>query len=214
MSTPIAFTDNVRDLSNAGGYQFEFRCERCGNGYRSAYRTDVVAKGSSLVQAAGRFFGGKVADLSYAAGSWAADRQTNSSAKDKALDAAVGEVRDAFRQCHGCGDWMCHEVCWNEAVGQCVRCSPKQVEELAQLQAEARRYQVQEQLRTTDLVGGADLRTAAVTRCPSCGAKVDGGKFCPECGERLAQVAACRECGTQNAAAARYCAECGSPQAV
>ncbi len=157
---------------------------------------------------------GKVADLSYAAGSWAADRQTNSQAKDKALDAAVGEVRDAFRQCHGCGDWMCHEVCWNDVVGQCVRCSPKQVEELAQLQAEARRYQVQEQLRTTDLVGGADLRTAAVTRCPSCAAKVDGGKFCPECGERLAQVAACRECGTPNAAGARFCAECGSPQTV
>src|SRR5690606_39858492 len=100
MSTPIAFTDNVRDLSNSGGYQFEFRCERCGNGYRSAYQTDVVAKGSSLIKAAGRLFGGKVADLSYAAGSWAADRQTNSQAKDKALDAAVDRKSTRLNSSH------------------------------------------------------------------------------------------------------------------
>jgi hypothetical protein len=30
MSEHVPFTDNFSDLSNADGYQFEFRCERCG----------------------------------------------------------------------------------------------------------------------------------------------------------------------------------------
>jgi len=41
----IAFTDNFSDLSNQDGYQFEFRCERCGNGHRSPFQRDKVATG-------------------------------------------------------------------------------------------------------------------------------------------------------------------------
>jgi hypothetical protein len=37
MADIVPFTDNYVDLSNDSGYQFEFRCERCGNGYRSPF---------------------------------------------------------------------------------------------------------------------------------------------------------------------------------
>jgi len=34
----IAFTRNYSDHSNDTGYQFEFHCDKCGNGYRSTFR--------------------------------------------------------------------------------------------------------------------------------------------------------------------------------
>lgn len=131
-------------------------------------------------------------------------------AKDEALRAATAEIAPRFHQCRACSDWVCGDVCWNDSVGQCVRCSPIATEELAQLQAEARRRQVQERLETVDLVGATDLKTQAQPRCGACGAQSRGGKFCGECGSPLAVVTTCRGCGTDNAAGAKFCAECGT----
>src|SRR6266496_1813958 len=126
----VPFTDNFSDLSNAQGYQFEFRCERCGNGYRSAFQRDTAETGRSVLRAVGSFFGGTLRDLSNSADQWRYDRATNSAAKDKALAAAVKEITPNFRQCRGCSDWMCHDQCWNEEIGQCLRCSPSVAEEV------------------------------------------------------------------------------------
>ena len=38
MSEPIEFTRNYSGQSNQHGFQFEFNCDRCGNGFRSQYR--------------------------------------------------------------------------------------------------------------------------------------------------------------------------------
>lgn len=103
MSEIIAFTDNIRDLSNENGYQFEFVCERCGNGYRSEYRANIAERGRGLLRGAGSLFGGKLEQLSGASLQLSYDRGTNSKAKDKAMAAAVESVRDQFRQCRGCG---------------------------------------------------------------------------------------------------------------
>src|SRR5690348_7578828 len=78
----VPFTDNFSDISNTQGYQFEFRCERCGNGYRSAFQRDAVETGRGVLRAVGSFFGGKLQDLSYSADQWRYDRATNSAAKD------------------------------------------------------------------------------------------------------------------------------------
>ncbi len=205
----IPFTDNYSDLSNNDGYQFEFRCERCGNGYRSAFQRDAVSFGQGLLRAAGSLFGGKVQDLGYAADSML-NRQTNSAAKDRALARAVEQIAPQFTQCRGCGDWVCRDVCWNDEVGQCVRCSPRIHDELGGLQAEARRRQVRERLESTNLTASMDVAAAAVVSCPTCGARTAGGKFCSECGSALATTVTCPSCQAENRSSAKFCAECGT----
>jgi len=206
----IPFTDNYSDLSNSDGYQFEFRCERCGNGYRSAYQRDAVSFGQGLLRAAGNLFGGKVQDLGYAADNML-NRQTNSAAKDRALTRAVQEIAPQFTQCRGCGDWMCKPVCWNHEVGQCLRCSPSVGDEIAKAQAAAQVEQIQQKVRESDWTEHLDLTTRAKVTCGSCGERVEGGKFCPSCGEKLAKSAFCTECGNEVAAGAKFCSECGTP---
>jgi hypothetical protein len=51
MAELIEFTGNYNDLSTQQGFQWEFFCERCGNGYRSAFRP---ACGAAL-EASARF---------------------------------------------------------------------------------------------------------------------------------------------------------------
>jgi hypothetical protein len=210
MVGPVAFTNNYRDLSNTQGYQFEFRCERCGNGYRSPFTRDKVETGRGLLRAVGSMFGGVAEDLSRSVDRWRYDRASNSSAKDRALAEAVDLVRNEFRQCRGCGDWMCAAMCWNEEVGQCLRCSPAVNEELSRAQAAAQRDQIWQRARQTDWTAGMDVGTRAVVTCPDCGARSDGGKFCSSCGTSLAPKVKCTGCGHEgNRIGALFCAECG-----
>ena len=210
MTSSVPFTDNFSDLSNANGYQFEFRCERCGNGYRSAFQRDVVSTGQSVLRSVGSLFGGTLSSIGNAADSLLLNRGTNSPAKDRALTQAVEEISPQFTQCRGCGDWTCREVCWNETAGQCVRCAPVFADELAGLQAEARRTQARDQLAATDLLSGTDLSADAVASCPSCGARAGGGKFCTECGTSLRPATTCTGCSAELVAGARFCPECGT----
>jgi hypothetical protein len=209
MTDHIPFTDNVTDLSNENGYQFEFRCERCGNGFRSAFRHDPRSTGQKLARGLSGLLGGSFAEVGYMADRLL-DRGTNSPAKDAALRAATAEIAPRFHQCRGCSDWVCGDGCWNSDIGQCVRCSPVVVEELAQLQAEARRAQLRERLETTDLLGGISVSKQAQPTCPSCGAQSRGGKFCSDCGSTLVITRACTGCGTHLAQNARFCNECGT----
>lgn len=208
VSEIVPFTDNIRDLSNENGYQFEFVCERCGNGYRAPFVNDVVARGRRLLGAVGQFTGGRIADLGNAAG-WL-DRSTNSPQKDRAMQESVVAVRDQFKQCRGCGNWVCVNVCWNDDIGQCLNCSPNVADELSRAQAEAQVEQLREKTREVDWTKNLDLTTRAKVQCPSCSASIDGGKFCPECGAPLAAKTECGGCGSQLVAGAKFCAECGT----
>ncbi|MGW7535672.1 double zinc ribbon domain-containing protein [Amycolatopsis sp. NPDC054798] len=209
MADVVPFTDNFSDLSNAQGYQFEFRCERCGNGYRSAFQRDAMETGRSMLRAVGSFFGGTLQQLSSSADQWKYDRATNSSAKDRALTAAVEEITPRFRQCRGCSDWMCAEQCWNEEIGQCLRCSPSVAEEVSRAQAAAQRDQIWDKAREKNWTSDLDLDTRAKLTCPDCGLKVNGGKFCTGCGSSLAPTVHCGECGKESKAGAVFCADCG-----
>ncbi|MBA8929157.1 DNA-directed RNA polymerase subunit RPC12/RpoP [Kutzneria viridogrisea] len=207
----VPFTDNFHDLSNTEGYQFEFYCERCGNGYRSPFQRDKVEMGRGLLRVVGSLFGGAAEDISRSAEQWRYDRATNSPAKDRALGTAVEQVRDNFRQCRGCGDWMCAALCWNDEIGQCLRCSPVLAEEIARAQAEAQVQQVRQKAYETDWTANVDMSTRAKLNCPSCKAKVDGGKFCSACGSPMAVPVPCGGCGSQNnKLGAVFCSDCGS----
>lgn len=209
MSKIVPFTDNFRDLSNYEGYQFEFVCERCGNGYRSPYIKDIKETGRGLLRSAGSLLGGRMAQLSNAAEQLSYDRGTNSKAKDKALGEAVELVRDEFKQCRGCGDWVCAPVCWNHEIGQCLTCSPSVAEEVSRAQAAAQVEQIREKTREVDWTSDLDLQNRAKVSCGSCGAKISGGKFCPECGQPTAKKVFCTNCGTEETSGAKFCSECG-----
>jgi hypothetical protein len=209
MAGIVPFTDNFSDLSNGQGFQFEFQCERCGNGYRSPFVKDKKEMGRGLLRGAGSLLGGKVAALSNAAETLDWNRGTNSAAKDKALEEAIEAVRDEFKQCRGCGNWACVTVCWNHDVGQCLTCSPSVAEEVSRAQAEAQREQIWEKAKEKDWTADLDLQTRAKVTCGACGAKIDGGKFCSECGQATAKSVFCTNCGTEEKGGAKFCSECG-----
>jgi len=213
MAGIVPFTNNFSDLSNTEGYQFEFHCERCGNGYRSPYQANIREKGRGFLRAASSLIDSVGIDkLSEAANSLSLDRGTNSKQKDKALADAVDAVKDEFEQCRGCGDWVCVNVCWNAEVGQCVKCSPFVAEEISKAQAAAQVQQIQEKVREQDWTADLDLANRAKVKCPHCSAVVEGGKFCPECGEAMAKTTFCAECGAQLKEGAKFCTECGTKQ--
>jgi hypothetical protein len=210
MGDIVPFTDNFSDLSNLEGFQFEFNCERCGNGYRSPYQPNVKEKGKGVLRAAGGMFGGKLSSLSHAAETLSYDRGTNSKAKDDALRKAVDAVRDQFMQCRACGNWVCVDVCWNADIGQCATCSPFVVDEVSRAQAAAQVEQIRSKARDQDWTADLDLTTRAKVACPHCGASVEGGKFCPDCGGALAKKLFCTSCGAEQKEGAKFCSECGT----
>src|SRR5947207_5172902 len=150
-----SFTRNHRDHSNDGGYQFEFFCDKCGNGHRSTYQTSGMGLASSLLKAAGSIFGGGLLQAG-----WGADHVKDAlrgPAWDSAFKSAIEECKPQFRQCTRCGIWACPEVCWNEARGLCENCAPNLNEQAAAIQAQVAVEQTWEKARGADQMRGLDV---------------------------------------------------------
>ena len=64
----ISFTANYTDRSNDSGYQFEFHCDKCGNGFLSTFQPSKIGIAGGLLRAAGGFFGGGLGRLASASG--------------------------------------------------------------------------------------------------------------------------------------------------
>jgi hypothetical protein len=217
MTGVVPFTNNYDDMSTREGYQFRFNCMRCGNGYESKYRHSVTGFGGRLANIAGGMMGGEVGGKLQSAG-WNAEWLRDSargSTRDKRLEEAVEDVRPYFSQCHRCGQWVCKDICWNDERGLCVTCAPKLDQEIAGMQAEAQRRQLEEKILSTDYTGDINVVDERSGLCPNCGGETGGGKFCQGCGHALAAAPAatkkfCGNCGTQLGGGA-FCAECGTP---
>lgn len=208
MSDIVRFTNNYSDHSNDTGYQFEFFCERCGNGYKSGFDSSGLRMGSKLARGLGGLLGGLggAADVADSLSD-----MTNSQAKDKALRKAVGEIAPLFNQCHGCGNWVCKEICWNDESQQCVNCAPKVEQSIATMQSQARRDQLQQKITETNYTEGFNVERTQVALCPHCGAEaVAGAKFCGDCGKQMTPTGMCGKCGTQAPAGTKFCPECGT----
>lgn len=214
--TAIAFTRNYRDHSNDTGYQFEFFCDKCGNGFRSKFHASALGVGSKIAKGLGSLFGGNL----WAAGN-AADHMKDGlrgGAWDEAFKKAIEEIRPQFHQCTRCGQWVCPEVCWNEARGLCEGCAPDLAEEAAHHQAHIASDQMAERMRAADQVGAVDVTAQMQSGCLHCQARLaPGAKFCASCGKPTTQAAAakpafCTNCGGKLAAGAKFCGECGTPQ--
>jgi hypothetical protein len=230
----IQFVNNYDDLSTDKGYQFKFYCDKCGNGYMSRFQPSLTGTGGSLLRAAGDLFGGWLSSAGNSA--YEIQRAVGGKAHDEALQKAVEEGKTHFHQCSRCGRWVCPEVCWNAAAGQCEGCAPDFNEEMAsahaQAKADAARQQLYEKAQQTDYVSGVDMSAgaavkaptpaqqqqqaaAATPKCSACGAEVGKAKFCPECGAPTAPPRlTCTGCGHQPEGSPKFCPECGAKMSV
>jgi hypothetical protein len=213
----IRFVHNYEDLSTDRGYQFKFHCDKCGNGHMSRFQPSVIGTAGSLLRAAGSIFGGWVSSAGHSA--YEMQRAVGGKAHDDALATAVEEGKGHFKQCSRCGKWVCPDVCWNHAAGQCEDCAPDFEEERqsahAMAKADALREQLHAKARETDYVSGIDMRANGIkpssgVYCSECGAGVKG-KFCGECGAPAAMraKAVCQQCGHQPDTPGKFCPECG-----
>jgi hypothetical protein len=213
----VPFTNNYTDQSTREGYQFEFHCMRCGNGYSSTFKHSVTGFGGRLAALGGGLLGGdagsKLQEAGYAS-EWMRDGNRGTT-HDKHLATAVEEMRPYFTQCHRCSQWVCKAVCWNDERGLCTTCAPKLDQEIAGMQASAQIDQLNQKIQEQDWTKDVNFRDQGTGLCASCGQETGGGKFCQHCGAALAAAPAatkkfCSNCGTQ-LAGAKFCAECGTP---
>lgn len=206
----IKFTRNYNDKSTDTGFQFEFNCDRCGNGYESTFETSATGMISQGLDTAagllGGFLGGaaRVGDSIHSA-AWHQQ-------KDAAFAKAIDEVKPNFSQCRRCGKWVCKEVCWNKDKGMCKDCAPDLEQEFSSIQTQAAIQDARNKASTVDYVSADKFKSTIVGSCAYCGADLKGGKFCPECGKPVKQSKFCKECGKPIEGAVKFCPECGAQQ--
>lgn len=209
MNELIRFTRNYNDMSTDEGWQFEFYCDVCSNGFMSPWKQNLAEKAGNLLRGLGSLVGGggvvgRISDASYHI-----RRDTRGKGWDEAYRWAIDAVKPHFIQCSRCGKWVCREVCWNTGRGLCVECAPKLEQELAAAQSEAELEQMREKVSKTAYTDDLNVVDRVVAKCPQCGAETSGGKFCGECGAQLTKEKFCSRCGTKMAAGAKFCPECG-----
>ncbi len=204
----IQFTKNHTDHSTDKGYQFEFFCDRCGNGFMSEFRTSVTGFATGALRTAGDLIGGVFGRVGHS--TYEIERVVRGPAHDRAFREAVEEAKPNFRLCPKCANWVCLSTCWNAKRGLCYECAPSVETELAAAQAQTTVEQIQEKVRKQDFTRDIDLTSEAAALCPHCGARTQGAKFCPECGKPLRPKNECSRCGTKFEAGAKFCPECGN----
>jgi membrane protease subunit (stomatin/prohibitin family) len=209
----IEFTRNYSDHSTDRGFQFEFHCDRCGNGYRTQFQAWTLGTASGALDAASSLFGGlfsQAADVTERVRSaqW-------QQAKDKAFIEAVEQIKPNFLQCPRCSSWVCKKSCWNQARGLCKNCAPDLAVEISAQQSAKAVEKIYsdvtadaEDAKVVSSVGDKKVQAS----CPNCHAPLaNNAKFCPECGYKLAEAKKfCTECGAQLTPGAKFCPECGA----
>ncbi len=204
----IQFTRNHTDHSTDKGFQFEFMCDRCGNGFMSEFKASATGMATSALRAAGDLLGGVFGRAS--SSSYEIERAIQGPAHDRAFRDAIEATKPSFRLCPKCAKWVCVASCWNNARGLCYECAPDVETELASAQAQSTVEQLRQKVAEQDLTKDIDVTSQAVALCPACGARTEGAKFCPECGKPLRPRSECPKCGTKVEAKARFCPECGN----
>jgi len=205
----IEFTRNHRDLSTNQGFQFEFFCDRCGNGHQTEFQSSATGLIAEALDTAGGLLGGifgRAASVGRTVHSAAWEK-----AHDKAFADAIEQAQPHFHQCQRCGRWV-DSVCWNDERNLCKDCAPDLEEEYSAIQTQAAIEDAREKARAVDYVAAEKFKKTVVAGCPHCGAKVTGGKFCPECGQPLAAEKYCAGCGAKMKAEAKFCPDCGAKQ--
>jgi membrane protease subunit (stomatin/prohibitin family) len=212
MNGKIEFVSNYSDLSTDKGFQFEFNCDRCSNGFRTQFRPWAVGSVSSVLDAAGSLLGGvfnTAADVGERVRSAGWQK-----AHDEAFQEAVQEIRPSFIQCPRCSTWVCRKACWNSKRGLCKECAPDLGVEMSAAQASRSVEEVWAHAKMAEedkKLAEGNWRETIVASCPNCGApQATNAKFCPECGTKIKTSEQCSKCGAKLTAGAKFCPECGA----
>jgi membrane protease subunit (stomatin/prohibitin family) len=213
MAETIDFTRNYSDQSTEQGFQFEFRCDRCGSGYRSRFQPFALGTVSNALDAAGSLFGGifnQAANLGERARS-----ATWEKAHDEAFMEAGTEIRPDFIQCPRCSNWVCRKNCWNAQRGLCKGCAPDMGVEMAAAQASRTVEEIWAHSKMaeedSEMLTTESWRAGVRATCPGCGIPLASNvKFCPECGTKIQAEAFCTECGEKLPPGVKFCPECGA----
>jgi membrane protease subunit (stomatin/prohibitin family) len=212
MTEKIDFTHNYTDLSTERGFQFEFHCDRCGNGIRTHFKPSVTGMASGVMDAASSLLGGifsGASDLTSRVHSAAWER-----AHDAAFIDAVKEIRPNFVQCPRCSTWVCREKCWNTRTGLCKNCSPDYAVEASAAQASRTVEEIWAHSKMAEedreMLKEKSWRDGIRASCPNCEAPLAKNvKFCPECGAKVKTEQFCTECGATVDPNAKFCPDCG-----
>jgi len=211
MSEPIEFTSNYSDNSTDHGFQFEFNCDRCGNGFRTQFKPFAMGTVSGVLDTASSLLGGLFGQAADVSGRVTEAQRER--ARETALVEAIQQIKPHFKQCPRCSAWVCQKSCWNEKRGLCKGCAPDLGVEMSAAQSSRSVEEVwaHAQMAEEDkkLAEGNWQETIRAS-CPECGApQAANVKFCPECGAKLKTAAFCPECGAKLQPNAKFCGECG-----
>ncbi len=209
----IQFSRNYTEHSTDKGFQFEFFCDRCGNGFRTRFKPFALGTVSSALDIANGLFGGivgRAADVSERVRSASWER-----AHDQAFIEAANELRPSFVQCPRCSNWVCRKSCWNNKKGLCKECSPDLGVEMSAAQSSRTVEEIwsHSQMAEEDrgMLKEESWREGVRASCPDCGVPLaTNAKFCPECGAKLKTAAFCKECGAKLEPGAKFCGDCGT----
>ena len=208
----LEFTKKYNDLSTERGFQFEFYCDRCNNGFRTPFKPFAMGMVSGAVDLANNLFGGflgRAADATDQVSSANYER-----AHDQAFLEAGQNLKPEFMQCPRCNSWVCKKSCWNNKKGLCKNCAPDLGVEMAAAQASKSVEEVWAHAAMAEedkKLGTENWRETIRATCPACNAPLaTNAKFCPECGEKLKTSSHCTECGSKLQPGAKFCGECGT----
>ncbi len=212
MAESLEFSKNYNDLSTNRGFQFEFFCDRCGNGFRTQFKPFSLGAISGVMDAANSLLGGflgKAADVSERISSASQERS-----HDEAFLEAARELRPEFMQCPRCSQWVCKKSCWNHKKGLCKECAPDLGVEMSAAQSSRSVEEVWAHAAMAEedkKLGAENWRETIRASCPQCNAPLaTNAKFCPECGAKLKGAEHCTECGAKLQPGVKFCADCGN----
>ncbi|MBI3898954.1 MAG: zinc ribbon domain-containing protein [Gammaproteobacteria bacterium] len=214
--TDYKFADNYRDLCRSdgvdAGFQFEFRCERCSDTWRTEFKPYRAGQASGWIRQVGYMlgsFGGWGNTAGSAVGGIA--QAGFSTARDGAFQEAIASAENHFNRCAKCTQHVCAK-CWDGARGLCLLCAPDVKIEIETARREGELQAAHDRAREAGLVLGAkpSVTTEQQLVCPQCSAQTRGAKFCPDCGTTLAAPTTCTKCQAPLLIGAKFCGECGA----
>ena len=141
----IQFTRNHSDHSTDKGFQFEFFCDRCGNGFMSEFKASAVGMAGSALRTVGNLFGGFLGSVG--GSTYEMERAVQGTGHDSAFRAAIEEAKPNFKQCPKCTHWVCINTCWNGKRMLCFDCAPDIETELASAQVQATVEQMKQKVQ-------------------------------------------------------------------
>lgn len=214
-----AFTKNYDDMCTEAGFQFTFKCDLCGDGYKTKFIESKTYRKHGLFESIGKGIGlaADVAGMHNV--SSAVTRGTDiinqrhegmtpawHNEYEQAFKLAQNEAMGHFHRCPNCRNYVC-DADWNEDDTMCVECAPRENVEVTKARAQRMKAEIQEKASTASVFTGQIERRTTV--CPQCGKPAGEGKFCNNCGGPIG-LSQCPKCGAKLAIGSRFCGECGN----